>query len=32
MGSSYTFYGPLITIRSKGQKTLIVMSLLLPRN
>ena len=32
MGSSSTFCEPLITIRSKGQKTLIVVSLLLPRN
>ena len=29
---SYTFCEPLITVRSKGQKTLLVISLLLPKN
>ena len=30
---SYTFFGPLISIRSKGEKKiLIVMYLLFPRN
>ena len=33
MGSSYTFLGPLICIRSKGEKKkIMVMSLLFPRN
>ena len=30
--NSYTFFGPLITIRFKGKKILMVMALLLSRN